>query len=223
MAFLSMPIISINKLCNKMKDNLLTEKQAKLFEYIMSYSNECGFPPTREEIAKYFNLKQKSSVIHQLQALEKKGYIKLLKSVARGIEIIKQNSKGIPVLGEIAAGNGLIAEENIIKNWDPVSSGELPKHTFALLVRGESMIEAGIFEGDIVFIDPNIKPRNGEIAAVLIEGEATIKYIFYENEHIILRPANKVMQKRIIEKNDPSLNILGKVIAMWRQLNNNKL
>jgi len=206
-----------------MKDKLLTEKQSKLYDYIVNFSNEWGFPPTREEIARYFNLKQKSSVIHQLQALEKKGYIKLLKNVARGIEIIKQNTKGgIPVLGEIAAGNGLLAEENIIKNWDPLSSGELPKHTFALLVRGESMIEAGIFEGDIVFVDPNITPRNGEIAAVLIEGEATIKYIFYENEHIILHPANKVMQNRIIEKNNPSLNILGRVIAMWRQLKNNK-
>lgn len=201
-----------------MADNQLTEKQESLFNYIVSYSQESGFPPTREEIAKHFNLKQKASVVHQLQALEKKGFIKLMKKVARGIEIVKRVASGVPILGEIAAGSGLLAEESIIQRWDPINTGEIPKQAFALQVRGESMIEAGIFEGDIVFIDPNIKPKSGDIGAIIIDGEATVKYIFYESDSVILRPANRMMQKRIVEKTYPSLNIIGPVIAMWRQM-----
>jgi len=201
-----------------MPDSQLTEKQEGLYNYIVSYSQENGFPPTREEIAKHFNLKQKASVIHQLQALEKKGFIKLMKKVARGIEIVKRVASGVPIVGEIAAGSGLLAEESIIQRWDPINTGEIPKQAFALQVRGESMIDAGIFEGDIVFVDPNLKPKNGEIGAVIIDGEATIKYIHYEPETVILRPANKMMQKRVVETNYSSLNIIGPVIAMWRQM-----
>ncbi len=201
-----------------MSESQLTEKQENLFNYIVSYSQENGFPPTREEIARHFNLKQKASVIHQLQALEKKGFVRLMKKVARGIEIIKRVSSGVPILGEIAAGSGLLAEESIVQRWDPINTGEIPKQAFALQVRGESMIEAGIFEGDIVFVDPNIKPKSGDIGAIIIDGEATVKYIFYEPDTIILRPANKMMQKRIIEKSYSALNIIGPVIAMWRQM-----
>jgi repressor LexA len=201
-----------------MTDNQLTEKQEGLFNYIVQYSQENGFPPTREEIAKHFNLKQKASVVHQLQALEKKGFIRLMKKVARGIEIVKRVASGVPILGEIAAGSGLLAEESIIQRWDPINTGEIPKQAFALQVRGESMIEAGIFEGDIVFIDPNIKPKSGDMGAVIIDGEATVKYIFYETDTVVLRPANKMMQKRIVEPNYSALNIIGPVIAMWRQM-----
>ena len=201
-----------------MTDNQLTEKQEGLFNYIVSYSQENGFPPTREEIAKHFNLKQKASIVHQLQALEKKGFIRLMKKVARGIEIVKRVASGVPILGEIAAGSGLLAEEGTIQRWDPINTGEIPKQAFALQVRGESMIEAGIFEGDIVFIDPNIKPKSGDMGAVIIDGEATVKYIFFETDTVVLRPANKMMQKRVVEPNYSALNIIGPVIAMWRQM-----
>jgi repressor LexA len=200
----------------------LTEKQESIYNYIVSYSKEFGFPPTREEIARHFNLKQKASIIHQLQALEKKGYIKMLKKVARGIEILNQVTQGIPIVGEIAAGSGLLAEENVIGKWDPAKNGEIPKQAFALLVRGESMIEAGILEGDIVFIDPTIKPKNGDMGAVLIDGEATIKYILYNPDTVTLRPANKFLTDKIIPTNYSALNIIGPVIAMWRQLKNRK-
>lgn len=201
-----------------MNTNYLTEKQQTLLNFISSYIEENGFPPTREEIARHFNLKQKASIIHQLQALEKKGYIKIQKKVARGIEILNKKQNGIPIVGEIAAGSGLVAEENIIERWDPINTGKIPKNSFALQVRGESMIEAGIFEGDIVFVDPNVKPKDGDICAIIIEGEATIKHLFYNDEYIVLQPANKMMQKRIVDKSNQSLNIIGPVIAIWRQI-----
>jgi repressor LexA len=198
----------------------LTDKQENIYNYIVSYSKEYGFPPTREEIARHFNLKQKASILHQLQALEKKGYIKMLKKVARGIEILKQVTSGIPIVGEIAAGSGLLAEDNVIGKWDPTQNGEIPKQAFALLVRGESMIEAGILQGDIVFIDPTIKPKDGDMGAVLIDGEATIKYIHYGIDTVTLRPANRLLTDKEIPKSYSALNIIGPVIAMWRQLKN---
>jgi repressor LexA len=205
-----------------MKNRQLTEKQESIYSYIVSYAKEYGFPPTREEIARHFNLKQKASIIHQLQALESKGFIRLIKKVARGIEILNKITNGIPIIGEIAAGSGLLAEENVIARWDPARSGEIPKQAFALHVRGESMIEVGIFEGDIVFIDPTIKPRDGDMGAVLIDGEATVKYIFYDTDTITLKPANKLLSERKVPKDYSALNIIGPVIAMWRQFKNRK-
>jgi repressor LexA len=205
-----------------MKSKPLTEKQESIYNYIAGYAREYGFPPTREEIARHFNLKQKASIIHQLQALESKGFIRLIKKVARGIEILNKVTDGVPIIGEIAAGSGLLAEENVIARWDPTRTGEIPKQAFALNVRGESMIEVGIFEGDIVFIDPTIKPRNGDMGAVLIDGEATVKYIYYDLDTVTLKPANKLLRDRIVPKDYSALNIIGPVIAMWRQFKNKK-
>ena len=201
-----------------MVGNELTEKQKELFDYIVSYVEESGFPPTREEIAKHFNLKQKASVIHQLQALEKKGFIKIINKVARGIEIIKSVVSGVPMLGEIAAGSGLLAEENILGTWDPIRNGDIPKQTFALKVCGESMIGAGIFPDDIVLVDPNDKPNDGDIGAVLVDGEATIKHLFFGDGTLTLEPANDMMQKRVIETDYSTINVLGSVIAVWRPI-----
>jgi len=193
----------------------LTEKQKEIFDYIVDYVQENGFPPTREEIAKNFNLKQKASVGHQLQALEKKGFIKIINKVARGIEIV---ASGIPVIGEIAAGSGLLAEENVLGRWDPINNGDVPKKAFALQVRGESMIEAGILPDDIVFVDPVTRPKDGDIGAVMVDGEATIKYLFFGKDTLTLQPANKMMQKRVVQMEYSSLSVLGSVVALWRQV-----
>jgi repressor LexA len=196
----------------------LTEKQTEILDYILNYSQKNGFPPTKTEIAKYFNQQTTTGIVQYLKALEKKGFIKLLKNVARGIQIVKPSDFGVPVFGEIAAGSGLLAEENISGRWDPIKNGDIPKGTFALKVIGESMIEAGIFPNDILFVDPNTKPKSGDIGAVIVDGEATVKYIFYGNGTLTLEPANKMMQKRVVETDYSSLNILGSVIAMWRQM-----
>jgi repressor LexA len=200
----------------------ITVKQQKMLDYIINYSQENGFPPTRAEISTHFNLKQKASIINQLRALEKKGFIKIKSKVARGIEIVGSLISGFPIVGEISAGSGLPAEENILGMWNPIKNKNISKQTFALQIRGESMIEAGIFNGDTVLIDPTKKPKNGTIGAVLVDGDAVVKYIFYGDGSIILKPANSAMQERIIEIDNNSLTVIGSVVAVWREINNIK-
>ena len=196
----------------------LTEKQKQVFDYITNYTEENGFPPTREEIASCCGMKYTSGIVNHLQALERKGFIRLLKKVARGIEIIKQFGYNIPIVGEIAAGEGLLAEENIIGEWDPVGKKDVPKTTFVFKVRGESMIEASILVGDMVLVDKALKPKDGDMAAVEVDGEATLKYIYFGDGTITLKPANSTMRKRVIKVDNPTLRILGTVIAIWREL-----
>jgi repressor LexA len=195
----------------------LTEKQKQIFDYITDYAKDYGFPPTREEIADHCGMKYKSGIVNHLQALERKGFIRLLKKVARGIEILKPFDFNIPIVCEIAAGAGLLAEENITEWWNPISNKELPNKTFAFRVRGKSMLEAGIFPNDIVFVDPATKPKDGDIGVILVDGEAVVKYVYYGDGILTLESGNRI-EKRTVETSNSSLIILGTVIAIWRHM-----
>lgn len=204
-----------------MKD--LTEKQSSILEYIESYISGQGYPPTIREIGEQFSITAKGAYDH-LKAIEKKGYIKCEKNRSRAIELLKTSSGSaplaaagvvnIPLLGRVAAGMPIVAEENI-EEYLAFPRVMVPENgVFALRVAGDSMKDAGIFDGDIAVIQKQETARDGEIVVALIEDEATLKYFHREKKRIRLQPANKAYKP--IYASEPA--ILGKLVGIYRQV-----
>jgi len=198
----------------------LTDKQQMIFAYIKEKINESGFPPTVREIGDRFGITVKGAYDH-LKAIEKKGYIKTEQNKSRAIVVLDDDdtvaagSSGlsIPLLGRIAAGSPILAEENIEDYLtfpeNMFGSGEY----FALNVSGDSMIDGGIFDGDIAIIRKQNTANNGEIIAALLEDEATLKMFSKTGNAVKLVPMNKAYKP--IERND--ISILGKLAAVFRR------
>ncbi|MCR9142281.1 MAG: transcriptional repressor LexA [bacterium] len=204
-----------------MKD--LTGKQQNILEYIESYISGQGYPPTIREIGEQFSITAKGAYDH-LKAIEKKGYIKCEKNRSRAIELLKTSSgsapletagvMNIPLLGRVAAGMPILAEENI-EEYLAFPRVMLPEDgVFALRVAGDSMKDAGIYDGDIAVIQKQEVARDGEIVVALIEDEATLKYFHREKKRIRLQPANKAYKP--IYATEPA--ILGKLVGIYRQV-----
>ena len=203
----------------------LTKKQKEILEFIKKTIFKKGVSPTFREIMQFFGFKSIRTVQDHIKALERKGYIKKDPNKSRSI-ILDDFSKTlkdivrVPILGQISAGKPIFAEENIegYINLDKF----LIKHSkdiFALKVKGDSMINAGILDGDYVIVKKQPTVENGEIACVLIDNEATVKR-FYKREHYIeLRPENPEY-KPIIKTRDTATNILilGKVVGVFRTI-----
>jgi len=192
----------------------LTNKQREILEFIISYKNEKGYSPTIKEIMEKFSFSSPTSVISHLIALEKKGYIARIKKISRGI-IIKEEFLNIPVLGKIPAGIPNIQYETmegfISINREFIGSGEF----FSLIVKGDSMKDAGIFDGDYVIVKKNVEIKDGDIVVVFYNGEFTVKYIYKRKDFIELKPANPDYKSIIIKENP---FILGKVVAIFRKI-----
>lgn len=204
-----------------MKD--LTGKQQNILEYIESYISGQGYPPTIREIGEQFSITAKGAYDH-LKAIEKKGYIKCEKNRSRAIELLKTSSGSvplvtagvvnIPLLGRVAAGMPILAEENI-EEYLAFPRVMLPEDgVFALRVAGDSMKDAGIYDGDIAVIQKQETARDGDIVVALIEDEATLKYFHREKKRIRLQPANKAYKP--IYAVEPA--ILGKLVGIYRQV-----
>jgi len=192
----------------------ITEKQQEILDYIIDYVKKNGYPPTKPDIAKHLG-KNATLIVLQLNALEKKGYIKLSPNVARGIQVINKPA-GIPFYGSVAAGEGLTASETMKGYWNPEQLLEgAPKSAFAFTVRGDSMEEASILADDIIIVNPELKPKHGCIGVVSINDEITLKYVFYNKDSITLKSANKKFKDRTIKNDD--ITIIGSVIASYRK------
>jgi repressor LexA len=192
-------------------------KQTEIMDYIQNKINIEGYSPSIREIAEAVNLKSTSSVQHHLNNLVKKGMIEKKANLSRSLTSNKSKSifKPIPIVGFISAGTPLLAEENKIGEI-PVPTSKYSKDLFALKINGESMIEAGIHDGDIVVVDKNQEPKNGDIGAFMIhETEATVKYLDTISGKKFLIPANKEFEK--IEINDNTQPI-GKVVSLFRDI-----
>ncbi|OGW25221.1 MAG: repressor LexA [Nitrospirae bacterium GWC2_42_7] len=196
----------------------LTLKQRSILEFITTCIQKLGYPPTVREIGEHFGFLWAAARGH-LKTLEKKGFIKIAPYRSRGIEVVGLRSPEgvmIPVAGRIRAGKPILAAEDIDehilidKNLFPSSD------TFSLKVTGDSMIDAGIFEGDYVIIRPQKTIESGEIGVVLIEDEATIKRIVIKSRKVILKPENKNMEPISYEPED--LKMIGKVIGVIRKI-----
>ena len=200
----------------------LTDKQKSVFDYINEENEKNGFPPTIREIANFFCVTPKAAHDH-MKLIEKKGFIRCHKNRSRAIEILNSGegilpdpmgqATMVPLLGTIAAGTPLFAEECIeeyVPFPKPMTTGK--KRTFALRVRGDSMIEKGIHEGDLALIEQTNIAENGDIVVALLDDEATLKIFMKDGKQVKLVPANK-KYKPIVVKN---LQILGKLVGILR-------
>ena len=192
-------------------------KQLEILEYINEKIELDGRAPSIREIGAAVNLKSTSSVQYHLDNLVKKGLLSKKANQSRSISNNKKiiNFKSIPVIGEISAGTPLLAEENKIGEI-PIVEEKYNKDLFALKVNGDSMIEAGIHDGDIVVIDKNIEPKNGDIGAFMInDTESTVKYLDTISGKKYLIPANKNYQNFEIKEN---IQPVGKVVSLFRDI-----
>lgn len=200
----------------------ITKKQTEILEYIKSEILNRGFPPAVREICEAVNLKSTSSVHSHLETLEKNGYIKRDPTKPRAIEIIDDNFNlvrrevvNVPIVGRVAAGEPILAVENV-ENYFPIPAEFMPnKQTFMLNVKGESMINAGIFDGDRILVQEQHTARNGDIVVALVEDSATVKTFYKEDGYYRLQPENDTMDPIIVHG---ELQILGKVIGVFRFL-----
>ena len=199
----------------------LTKRQKEIFDFIRRYADKTGYPPTVREIGKAVGLHSSSTVHAHLANLEKIGLLRRDPAKPRAIELLFDRAKktimpgrGIPLVGQVAAGEPIVAEENIEDYLEvpDVIGGE--DGDYILQVRGESMIEAGIFEGDYVVVRPASEASDGEIVVALIGDDATVKRYFHESDHIRLQPENQAMEPiRTTEA-----IVLGKVIGVFRKV-----
>ena len=197
-----------------MKDKIKVKVQ-EIYQFIQTFQRENGYPPTVREIQHSIGIKSTASVSLYLSILEQEGLIKRSKQKNRSIELVEDNrSCEIPLVGEIAAGTPLLATENI-DSYFPFPDGFFGKgaQLFMLQVRGDSMINVGINNGDHVIIRKQDTCENGEIAAVLIENEATLKRFYKEKDHFRLKPENATMQDIITKK----AVILGVLVGLIRR------
>lgn len=202
-----------------MANNELKETQRKILEYIKDEILAHGYPPTVREICEAVNLKSTSSVHAHLETLELKGYIRRDPTKPRAIEIVDDNFNltrrevvNVPLVGQVAAGEPILAEQNI-ENYFPIPSEYMPnEQSFMLKVKGESMINAGIFDGDNLLVKQQDTARNGDIVVALIDDSSTVKTFYKENGHIRLQPENDTMDPIIVE----DCTILGKVFGVFR-------
>ncbi len=196
------------------------QKIQDILSFIENYTKNYGYPPTYREISVGVKLKSINSIKKYLDRLENLGYISRKNFKSRSIELVKQKQETVnfPILGQVAAGQPILAEQNI-ENYLTISKvliGNLDETAlFALRVDGDSMIEAGINNGDLAIVHYQSSVENGEIAVVMVEDRATVKYFFKEKDKIILRPANELYKP--IERKD-NITIVGKVVAILRKI-----
>ena len=199
----------------------ITAKQQEILEYIKECILKKGYPPAVREICEAVHLKSTSSVHSHLETLETNGYIRRDPTKPRAIEILddefvltRREMVQVPMIGTVAAGQPILAQENI-EDYFPIPASILPNaEIYMLRVKGESMINIGIFDGDQVIVEKKNTARNGEIVVALVEDSATVKRFFKEDGHYRLQPENDAMDPIIV----PQVEILGKVIGLFRMM-----
>ncbi len=202
-----------------MSQGKISPKQKEILEFIKDQILTRGFPPSVRDICEAVHLKSTSSVHSHLETLEKNGYIRRDPTKPRAIEILddtfnltRREVTNVPLVGRVAAGEPILAQENI-ENYFPIPVEMLPNNnTFMLTVKGESMINAGILDGDYVLVEEQHTASNGDMVVALIEDGATVKTFYKEEGVIRLQPENDFMDPIIVR----NVQILGKVIGVFR-------
>ena len=202
-----------------MSTGKISAKQQEILEYIKESILKKGYPPAVREICEAVHLSSTSSVHSHLETLEKNGYIRRDPTKPRTIEIcddsfqmMRREMTSIPVIGRVAAGQPILATENI-EGYFPLPVEYVPNaDTFILKVKGESMINSGIFDGDIIFVEKTNNVRDGDTVVALIDDSATVKTFYKEAGHIRLQPENDSMEPIIVE----NCEIIGKVFGVFR-------
>ena len=202
-----------------MSQGKITSKQKEILEYIKETILKKGYPPTVREICEAVRLKSTSSVHSHLETLERNGFIRRDPTKPRAMEILddmfgltRREMVQIPMIGTVTAGQPILSEENI-EDYFPVPADLLPNtQTFMLRIKGNSMINAGIFDGDRVIVERTPTAENGDIVVALIDDSATVKRFYKEDGYYRLQPENDAMEPIIVT----NMNVLGKVIGLFR-------
>jgi repressor LexA len=220
------------------RDRELTDRQRQVLDYIGRSIERRGYPPTLREIGEHMGIRSTNGVNDHLKALEKKGYLARedLKSRAlrpldglsgspMALQAGKDQFVDVPLLGRVAAGTPILAVEQAedtvrVDRFFLGRAGESGREVFALRVKGDSMIEAGIFDGDFLFVRKQADAKRGDIVVAMIDGEATVKYYQPEGDAIVFKPANRAMAPIVVRRRDfKSVNLLGVVIGVYRKMN----
>ena len=202
-----------------MSKGKISAKQQEILEYIKEEILHKGYPPAVREICEAVHLRSTSSVHAHLETLENKGYIRRDATKPRAIEIVddqfnltRRELVNVPIVGQVAAGQPILAEENI-EDYFPIPAGMMPnKESFMLKVKGESMINAGILDGDLILVQQQTTAENGDKVVALIDDSATVKTYYKEEGHYRLQPENDYMDPIIVDE----VSILGKVFGVFR-------
>jgi repressor LexA len=200
----------------------LTKRQQEIFDFIKRYTNEFGYPPTVRDIGKAVGLASSSTVHAHLANLERIGMLRRDPTKPRAIEMLDRAAAGVravmggglPLVGQVAAGQPIVAEENIEEYIQTPDFAGGAAGSYLLRVRGESMKDVGILEGDLVVVKPQETAQDGEIVVALVGEEATVKRFFQESDHIRLQPENAEMEP-IISRD---VRVLGRVVGLMRNI-----
>ena len=211
----------------------LTDRQKAVLDFISRQIEKRGYPPTLREIGEHMGIRSTNGVNDHLKALEKKGYLEREDLKSRALRPISPLSShhiersamsgqmvDVPILGRVAAGEPILAVEDA---EDSVKVDRFflgaNREVFALKVKGDSMIEAGIYDGDFIFVKKQLTAHKGDIVVAMIENEATVKYFHPEGDQIVFKPANHRLQPIVVRKRDfKSVNLIGLVVGVYRKL-----
>ena len=199
--------------------NKLTQRQSEVLGFIKNHIDETGYPPTRADIAKELGFKSANASEEHLKALAKKGAIEMIPGTSRGIKLPDNKSDGIPIVGRVAAGNPILAEEHIDDYCELPASFFKPAADYLLEVRGDSMIEIGILDGDLLAVHRTTNVQNGDIVVARIEDEVTVKrYRRGRSKHLVtLEPENKDYSVIEVDLRDQEFNIEGLGVGILRR------
>ncbi|MCZ7604405.1 MAG: transcriptional repressor LexA [Melioribacteraceae bacterium] len=198
----------------------LTKIQKQILDFIIDNKSNIGMPPTLAEIAKHFKYKNRATVQQHLKAIERKGYLKRNPKISRGIELTLNEKFFIPkpVIGEAAAGNPLVVYPDSIDTIQLPTIARIPKESFLVKVKGDSLKDAYIFNGDIVIVDPSLQPKNGDFTIIILDDSAVVKRFFKKANYFELHSENPDYNKIVVDAKHHNFNIVGVVIGVYRAI-----
>lgn len=200
----------------------LTKAQERVLNIVREYIEANHLPPTLSEIAEALQINVNAVRAHLL-VLDRKKVLRYVPNTSRGIELFQQKPKGIPIFGYAPAGHPFMSQENIVDTFEVQKYVSGSDDLFGVYVRGDSMKDAQLATGDLLFVDPKRDVQNGVIVVALVEGEPTIKWFYREGSMVRLVPANKKYQPIVISKHDENFKVLGVVVGMMRALDKQRI
>ena len=198
----------------------LTVIQKNILGFLIDQIKGKGIPPTLADVARHFGYKNRATVQQHFQAIERKGYIKKNPKLSRGIELTLEDKFFVPrpILGEVAAGNPLTIYPDAIDTIQLPTIARMPQDSFLLRIKGDSLKDAYIFSGDIVIVNPNLEPKNGQIVVAILDDAAVVKRFFKKRSEIELVSENPEFKPIVIDKKYPSFKIVGIVVGVYRSM-----
>lgn len=202
----------------------LTKRQQKVYDFVARFLEQNGFPPTLTEISERMDIQPSAARAHLL-LMQKKHVLRYVPHTSRGIELLntKPKASGIPIYGSAPAGHPFLSQENMVDTFEVRKYISASDEVFGIYVSGDSMKDAQLHTGDLLFVDPKRHPRDGEIVVAAVEGEPTIKRYYKDADAIRLQPENKKYKPIIVSKSDENFRIMGVVMGMIRALDKRKI